>query len=294
VRLALVAQVPGDLDLRLAAQRGGDLVAQRVEGGWVRILGASQDRALGVGAAVGGGEAERAQDAGGARDEDLRHPELLGDGGGVERPGAAEGQQREAPRIDAALDGHHAQRAHHLGVGHADDALGARAHLERELGGQALDGGVGGTGVEVDVAGQRDVGAEVAEDEVGVGDRWLDAAAPVARGPGLGARTARPDAQGAARVAPADRAAAGADGVDVDHGQRQRPAADLARRRLAHAAGLDHAHVAGRAAHVEAEQVGLAAALGQQGRGGGAAGGAAEHGERRVVGGGLERRQAAA
>jgi len=38
---------------------------------------------------------------------------------------AAEGQQREAARIDALLDGHHAQRPEHLDVGDADDAGGA-------------------------------------------------------------------------------------------------------------------------------------------------------------------------
>ena len=59
---------------------------------------------------------------------------------------------------------------------------------------------------------------------------------------------------------------------------------------LAHATALDDAHVARRAAHVEAQQVGLAAALGEQRRGGRAARGAAEHGERGVVGGGVERR----
>ena len=125
-------------------------------------------------------------------------------------------------------------------------------------------------GVELD-AGQRLVGVEVAEHEVGVGDRRLGAAAPVARGPGLGARRARSDAQRAARVAPADRAAAGADGVDVDHRQRERPPADLAPGALAHRAALDDADVARRAAHVEAQQVGLLAALGEQRRRGGAA-----------------------
>ena len=157
-----------------------------------------------------------------------------------------------------------------------------------------FDGRVRRVGVERHVAGQRDVGAQMAEDEVGVGDRGLGSAASVARGPRLGARAARAHAQGAAGVAPADRAAAGADGVDVDHRQRQRPAADLAGRRLAHAAVLDDAHVARGAAHVEAQQVGHPAALGEQRRGGRAAGGAAEHGERGVVGGGIQRRQAAA
>ena len=50
------------------------------------------------------------------------------------------------------------------------------------------------------------------------------AAAPVAGGSGLGARRARADPQRAAGVAPADRAAAGADRVDVDHRQLDRRA----------------------------------------------------------------------
>ena len=95
VRLAVVAQVPGHLDLRLRAQGSPDLVAQRIDGGRVRVL-VAEDGALRVGAAVRGGQAERAQHARGARDEDPRHPELLGDGGGVQRAGAAEGEQREA------------------------------------------------------------------------------------------------------------------------------------------------------------------------------------------------------
>jgi hypothetical protein len=47
-------------------------------------------------------------------------------------PAPAEAQQRQLARVDAALDGHHAQRAHHLGVGDAADALGALQRLELE------------------------------------------------------------------------------------------------------------------------------------------------------------------
>ena len=82
-----------------------------------------QDAALDVAAALGDDEPERGEHARRARAEDRRHAELLGDRGGVQRPGAAEGQQRELARVDAALDGHHAQRAHHLRVGDVDDAL---------------------------------------------------------------------------------------------------------------------------------------------------------------------------
>jgi hypothetical protein len=89
----------------------------------------------------------------------------------VQRPGAAEGQQREAPRVDAALDGHHRAGADHLGVGHAHDALGALARLEARARPPAARRPRAPRGVELDVAGQRHVGAQVAEDEVGVGHR---------------------------------------------------------------------------------------------------------------------------
>ena len=290
VRLAVIAQVPGHLDLRLVAEGPRDLLAQGLD---ARIV-VAEDGALRVGAAVRGGQAERAEHARGAGDEDLRHAELLGDGRGVQRPGAAEGEQREAPRVDAALDGHDPQGADHLGVGDAHDPLGALARVESQLARQPLDRRVRRTGVELDVTGQRHVGAQVAEDEVGVGHRRLGAATAVARRSRVGARAARPDPQRAARVAPADGASARSDGVDVDHRQRQRPPADLARRRLAHAAALDDAHVARRAAHVEAQQVGLAAALGQQGRCRRAAGRAAEHRQRGMIGRDVEAGEAAA
>ena len=77
--------------------------------------------------------------------------------------------------------------------------------------------------------------------------------------PEIAVRVVRTDAQRTARVTPRDRAAARPDRVDVDHRQRDRPARDLAARALPHAPALDHAHVAGRAAHVEAQEVRLAA-----------------------------------
>ena len=151
-----------------------------------------------------------------------------------------------------------------------------------------------GVAVERDVAAERRARGQQAEHEVGVGDRRLRAAVAVAGGAGAGARRARADAQRAARVAPADRAAAGADGVDVEHRQRDRPPADLAPGRLAHRAVEDHADVARRAAHVEAQRVGLARGRGRPGRAGGAAGRAGEHRERRVRGGVRGARQPAA
>ena len=99
------------------------------------------------------------------------------------------------------------------------------------------------------------------------------AAAAVARRAGIGARRAGPDPQRAARVAPGDRAAAGADGVDGEHRQRQRPAGDLAGAVLLDRAAVDHADVARGPAHVEAQRVGRAGRASHERGSGGAAGG---------------------
>ena len=100
-------------------------------------------------------------------------PELVGDRGRVHRPGAAERHQREAARVDAALDRDHAQRPDHLLVRDPDDPLGGGQRVESELGGEPADRRLGGAGVELDPAGERRVGAQVAEQQVGVGDRRL-------------------------------------------------------------------------------------------------------------------------
>ena len=136
---------------------------------------------------------------------------------------------------------------------------------------------LGRVGVELDPAGERRRRAEVAEREVGVGHRRLVAAAPVAGGAGLGARGSRADPQRAAGIAPADRSAAGADRVHVDHRQLDHAAVELARVGLAHAPVLDHADVAGGAAHVEAERVAVAREPGEQSGADRAPGGPGEH-----------------
>ena len=122
-----------------------------------------------------------------------------------------------------------------------------------------------------------EAGVQVAEQEVGVGDRGLGAAAAVAGGPGVRPGRLRPGAKRAARVEPADRAAAGPDGVDVDHRQLDHPAADLARVGAPHPAVLDHADVARGAAHVEPDRVPVRGERRQQAGADRAAGGAREH-----------------
>jgi hypothetical protein len=199
-------------------------------------------------------------------------PSSAGDRDRVQPPGAAEGQQREVARVEALLDGHHPQRPDHLGVGDADDALGRRQQVVTERAERA-DRALGGLASSATPPASGVCGVEQAEHEVRVGDRRLGARRAVAGGPRLGARRARSDAQSAARVAPGDRAAPGADRVDVDHRQRERPPADLASAGLAHAAALDDADVARGAAHVEAQRSGVPLRAASRAAGGGAAAG---------------------
>ena len=95
---------------------------------------------------------------------------------------------------------------------------------------------------------------DAAEHEVRVGHGRLRAAAAVAGGAGVGPGALRPDAQ-AAGLGVGERAAAGADRVDVDDRHQQREALE---RRLGGDVGLavdDEADVEAGAAHVDADQV---------------------------------------
>ena len=158
---------------------------------------------------------------------------------------------------------------------------------------EPLDGRRRRGGVELDRAGQRRPGAEQAEHDVRVRDGRLAAAVPVGRRSRPRAGRARPDAQRATGVGPGDRPAAGADGVQVEHRQRDRAPADEASGRLPRGAVLDHADVARRAAHVEAQRAALAARERRPGGAGRAARGPGEHRQGGMVARLLERGEAA-
>ena len=98
---------------------------------------------------------------------------------------------------------------------------------------------------------------EIAEHQIGVGGGRQLAALAVAGRPRRRAGAVRPHAQQAALVDPADGAAAGADGVDVEHRQREAQAVDLAfldhHRRF-----LDQRRLEAGAAHVDDDAAVLA------------------------------------
>ena len=72
------------------------------------------------------------------------------------------------------------------------------------------------------------------------------AAAPVRRRPRIRARALRPDLEQAAGIDPRDRAAARADGVDVERARAHRKAAHLAFAFFGRLAVADQAHIGAR------------------------------------------------
>ena len=114
-------------------------------------------------------------------------------------------------------------------------AAASRGRLR--LPGQVLHPRPGAVQVERHPPAQKVAGVQAAQHQVGVGDGDLvGLVAPIADRAGVGAGALGTDAQRAARVQPGDRAAARADGVDVDDGQAQGQPGDGALGRLLDAA----------------------------------------------------------
>ncbi len=173
-------------------------------------------------------------------------------------PGAALGDEREVARVEALAHRVLLDRLHHRV---REDLDGAHrrlldAHPER-LRGPLLERLARAVGLEGHAAAEEGVGHEPAEVHHRVGRRRLGAAAAVRRRAGHGARRARADAEDAAAVDVGDRAAAGADRVDVDHRDHRLVRPDLRVEQVLHPqlAVLREADVGRRAADVERDHV---------------------------------------
>ena len=96
---------------------------------------------------------------------------------------------------------------------------------------------------------------DAAHDQIGVGDGRLVAAIRIAHRAGLGAGAARPDLEMALAADPGNRAAAGADGLDVDHRDAHREGADRAAVGHMRLGALDQAEIGRGAAGVQGHQI---------------------------------------
>ena len=183
---------------------------------------------------------------------------------GEERAGAAGGDERELARVVAAADRVELDRLGHpelLDLQRAERGLLNR-HPERV--GERLHRRARELDVELHLAAeQAAVGSQPAQQELRVGRGRLRAAAAVAGGARVGARGLRADAEDAALVDVGDRAAAGADRVDVDHRHHRLVVADLRVEQMAHAQlpARGDADVGRRAADVERDDVLVAGQL---------------------------------
>ena len=183
---------------------------------------------------------------------DAEHPRHLHR---MQRPRPAERHQRIIARIEAALDRDGAHRAHHVGDHDTQNALRGFLHGEAEPPRRRPDGAPGRGGIERQFAARQPFFGQAAEREVGVGHRGLRAAAAVASRPGIGAGAARADLHQPVPVEPGDRAAPGADGVDIHHRLAHREAGDLPVEADPGVVVADQRDVGARAAHVEGDDV---------------------------------------
>ena len=207
---------------------------------------------------IGREQPRRSEDARVRRHEHARDLELEGDVAREQRPRAAGGDERELARVVAAP---HRVELDRLGHSVLLDLKGAeRRLLDRhpELVRDRAHRLLGKVAVERHCSAEKPaVGAEAAQDELRVRGGRQRAAPPVARRPRVGTGGLGADAEHAALVDVRDRAAPGADRVDVDHRHHRLVVADLRIEQVAHSqltAGGD-ADVGGGAADVERDHV---------------------------------------
>ena len=192
------------------------------------------------------------------RDDDPRHPHLGGDVGGMERSGAAKGDQGVLPRIEPAIDGEHADGVGHVLVGDVDDRLRRLHAVETDAVAELVELRFRLRHAERDGAAEEVVRVEPPQREIGIGDGDLLATGVVADRAGIGAGALRADAEEPALVDPGDRAAARADGGEIDRrrGDGQTPL-DLEIGRVRDLAVAHQPDVAGGASHVERDEIPL-------------------------------------
>ena len=192
----------------------------------------------------------------------------------VHGPCATVGVQDEVARVEAAFQGLLVDQGRGVQVVDVDQAGRGLLQPQAQGVGQPPDHGPGRGLVQRHASGQEAIGAQEPEHDVGVGNRGLGAAAPVAGGAGFGSRAVRAHSQRAGlRVTLGDRAAAARGGAHV---QMREPVGVLVDDRLVRHDGLsvhDQPDVEGCAAHVGGYHIAVTVRGGQRGGAGQASSG---------------------
>ena len=161
--------------------------------------------------------AESGEHPGRGRDDHCPDADLACDLHGVQRSGAAIGDQRKVPGIEAALGGDALHRIGHRGRGNSQDAISRRRRVHAERFCHALEQrALGGLDIEPHFTAEEPFGTEPAKDEVRIRHGRLAAAEAIAGRARRGARALRPDPQ-SALLHLRNRPSAGADLENVHH-----------------------------------------------------------------------------
>src|SRR2546430_1468937 len=165
---------------------------------------------------------------------------------------AAEGDKREVTNVVAALRRDGFDRLFHLDVDDVQDAVGGFEQRQFErLGDFFLQRSLRLCFVEFHSAAEKMVRIENPAYQIGVGDGDLPTTAVITDRTGIGAGAVGTNLERAHRVEARDRAAAGADGVNVEHGQADGALINAALSRDHRVSLMDQRHIAAGAAHVE-------------------------------------------
>ena len=176
----------------------------------------------------------------------------------MHRPRAAKGEQAEVTRGQPAADGDLAHRIGHVVRHESHDPFGRLLKAHAQGLGHAARHRLGGQiGLDLESQVCERIRTDAPEHQVGIGDGGLPATASIAGRAGPRAGALRTDPQGPAELHPRQGAATGADGVHLQHGHQHGQPVDVRVGGQAHVAVDDQTHVAARAAHVEADHVGI-------------------------------------
>ena len=202
----------------------------------------------------------RGQHSGPRRHDQGLDREALGDCAAVERAGAPEQHEREVARVVAALHREHADRFRHRGVANGMDAERRLREAALHRLGEGADRAFRRIGPQANAA-RESRGVEVAQHETRIGHGGGGPAASVAGRAGIGSRALRPDLEHPRVVEPRDAAAAGSDGVDVDHRHPERIAADAPLARNERRPAARERNIRARTADVEGDELAPARSL---------------------------------
>ena len=173
----------------------------------------------------------------------------------MQRSRATERDQSVIARVVASLHADHADCARHVGRDHGDDALRCSQRIHAQHRCQAVYCCFREIPAHLHTSSQEMRRVQGLQDHIGIGDRRLVVAAVVAGWPGIGTGAARPDFEQSARVDKRDRAATGADGMNIEHRRLDRIAVDDRLPSEPCLAALQQGDIGGGASHVERDDV---------------------------------------